>query len=79
MTELLEKLVETLLEIMEKKVDSKLFDEDWVNPFIKEVEQVKLRIIQEKCVHEYEWHRVEVGIEEDMESICVCKKCGHLC
>ena len=79
MTELLEKLVETLLEIMEKKVDAKLFDEDWVNPFIKEVEQVKLRIIQEKCVHEYEWHRVEVGIEEDMESICVCKKCGHLC
>ena len=79
MTELLDKLVETLLEIMEKKVDAKLFDEDWIKPFIKEVEQVKLRIIQEKCVHEYEWHRVEVGIEEDMESICVCKNCGHHC
>lgn len=79
MTELLDKLVETLLEIMEKKVDAKLFDEDWIKPFIKEVEQVKQRLIQEKCVHEYEWHRVEVGIEEDMESICVCKNCGHHC
>jgi hypothetical protein len=79
MTELLDKLVETLLEIMEKKVDAKLFDEDWVKPFIKEVEQVKLRIIQEKCIHEYEWHHVEVGIEEDMQSICVCKNCGHHC
>ena len=77
MTDLLDKLVETLLEITEKKVDSKLFDEDWVKPFIKEVEQLKRRLIQEKCVHEYEWHHVEVG--EDMQSICVCKNCGHHC
>jgi hypothetical protein len=78
MTELLDKLVETLLEITEKKIDTNLFDEDWVKPFIKQVEQLKTRIIQEKCVHEYEWHRVEVGIE-GMESICVCKNCGHHC
>jgi SUMO ligase MMS21 Smc5/6 complex component len=44
---------------------------------IKEVEQLKRRLIQEKCVHEYEWDRVEVG--EDMESVCVCKFCGHHC
>jgi hypothetical protein len=30
MTDLLDKLVETLLEITEKKVDAKLFDEEWV-------------------------------------------------
>ena len=79
MTELLDKLVETLLEITEKKIDTNLFDEDWVKPFIKQVKELKMRIIQEKCVHEYEWHRVEVGIEEDMESICICKNCGHIC
>jgi hypothetical protein len=74
MTDLLDKLVETLLEITEKKVDAKLFHEDWVKPFVKEVEQLKRRLIQEKCVHEYEWHRVEVG--EDMQSVCICKYCG---
>ena len=79
MTDLLDKLVETLLEITEKKVDAKLFDEEWVKPFIKEVEKVKRRLIQEKCVHEYEWDRVEVGIDGDMESVCVCKNCGHHC
>ena len=77
MTDLLDKLVETLLEITEKKVDAKLFDEEWVKSFIKEVEQLKRRLIQEKCVHEYEWDRVEVG--EDMQSVCVCKFCGHHC
>lgn len=77
MTELLDKLVETLLEITEKKVDANLFDEDWVKPFIKQVEELKTRIIQEKCVHEYEWLHVEVG--EDMQSICVCKHCNHIC
>ena len=71
MTELLDKLVETLLEITEKKVDANLFDEDWVKPFIKQVEELKTRIIQEKCVHEYEWLHVEV--DDDMQSICVCK------
>jgi len=78
MTDLLDKLIETLLEITEKKVDAKLFDDDWVKPFIKEVEQVKQRIIQEKCVHAYEWHHVEVGIDGDMQSICLCEFCGHI-
>jgi hypothetical protein len=77
MTELLDKLVETLLEITEKKVDANLFDEDWVKPFIKQVEELKTRIIQEKCVHEYEWLHVEV--DDDMQSICVCKHCNHIC
>lgn len=78
MTELLDKLIETLLEITEKKVDAKLFDDEWIKPFIKEVEKVKRRLIQEKCVHEYEWDRVEVGIDGDMESICLCKICEHM-
>ena len=77
MTELLDKLVETLLEITEKKVDANLFDEDWVKPFIKQVEELKTRIIQEKCVHEYEWLHVEV--DDDMQSICVCKHCNYIC
>jgi len=79
MTELLDKLIDTLLEIMEKKeeLDTNLFNEEWIKPFIKEIEQVKTRIIQEKCVHEYEWHHVEVGLE-DMESICICKFCDHI-
>ena len=77
MTELLDKLVETLLEITENKVDANLFDEDWVKPFIKQVEELKTRIIQEKCVHEYEWLHVEV--DDDMQSICVCKHCNHIC
>ena len=77
MTELLDKLIETLLEITEKKeeLDPNLFDEEWIKPFIKEIKRVKKQVIQKKCVHEYEWHRVEVGPEEDMESICICKKC----
>ena len=62
MTDLLDKLIETLLEITGRKTISRGLG-------IKEVEQLK-----EKCVHEYEWHHVEVS--EDMQSICIC---NHLC
>ena len=78
MKELLDTLIDTLLEITEKKeeLNTNLFNDEWVKPFIKEVEKLKKQIIQEKCVHEYEWHRVEVGVEENMESVCICKFCG---
>ena len=75
MKELLDTLIDTLLEITEKKeeLNTNLFNDEWVKPFIKEVEKLKKQIIQEKCVHEYEWHRVEVGVGE---SVCICKFCG---
>lgn len=53
------------------------FNDAFLDEMISVVHDIAYKKIKEElCVHEFEWERVETGVECDMMSIQYCKHCN---
>ena len=55
----------------------RIFNDAFLDEMISVVHDIAYKKIKEElCVHEFEWERVETGVECDMMSIQYCKHCN---